>query len=107
MDELVSRRMSFESILGTSSSRTSPRDQSVLLALGFLYTSLSNLLRRPGLGNRKMSKCTSTDPEAYALSTVFRLRANKWAHVRASFESKGVSPDKCRAYGLEIGFGIF
>ena len=38
------------------------------LHVSSLCTNLGNLLRRPGLGNRKMSHVTTTDPEAYALA---------------------------------------
>ena len=58
------------------------------------------------MGQKEMTWYNASDPDAYELSQVFQLWDNNWGHVRATCESGGIIKDKCREYGLEIGFGI-
>ena len=63
------------------------------------------MLRRPGLGKRKVTWFRSTDPDAYEMSQVFQVWARNEAHVRATCESGGIAKEQCREYGLELCFG--
>ena len=49
---------------------------------------------------------TASDPDAQEVSHVFQVWATNLGHVRTACESGGISEDKCREYGLEIGLGI-
>ena len=45
--------------------------------LSFFFSNFGNLLRRPGLGKRKMTWFKSNDPDAYEMSQVFQV----WAQM--------------------------
>ena len=66
--------------------------------LSFFLSNLGKLIRRPGLGKRKMMWYKSTDPDAYEMSQVFQLWARSWVHATATCKSGGLTKELCREW---------